>query len=188
MIADQDSVTPEAALDYLSKLNVIGWTVGPRGKLYVLLERRPPRLKEIPWGEAHKRVMSAWTQNELIRYGIPTSSQALKDPLLSGKPVFVTASAASSWNLISKIAATRGKVDPTHESVVGNMKRIRDEVRMVKNLSVGSRASGQEAAARGEIRTLIQRCKQKFGLGRARLIEIVQEEVDLAMVEDVMKS
>lgn len=182
------TVTLQAVVDYMSKLNVVGWTVGPRGKLYVLLERKPPKLEQVGWEEAHKRVLSAWTKAELLNIGSPVVSCVWKDPDLSGKPIFATAASASSWNFVSKIAAV-GKMDLLGDKrIVGNMKRIRDEVRLARKLSARPRTDSQEAAARGEIRTLIQRCKQKFGLGRARLLEVVQEEVDLAMVEDVMRS
>lgn len=187
MIVDPSAFDTADFVDYLSKLNVVAWTVGPRGNLFVILERKPPKLVGLPWKKAHEHVLAAWTNNEIIMHGPPTSANSLRDPLLSGKPVFVSAALASGQGLIRKIARV-GKLDAGDKDLAGHLRRIRDEVRMARNLSAAPRRDSQEAAARGEIKTLIQRCKQRFGLNRARLVEILQEEVDLAMVEDVMKS
>lgn len=174
--------------EYLSRLNVSAWFVNPRGHLYVLLSRGRPSVNEVDFETAKKLVMAMWSREDTIRYGMPFISGTPKDPRLEGRIVMLSAAAASSAaRLVQEIVGSQGRKCLSDEAR-GHAKRIRDEVRLVQRMSASSKKGAKEATARSEIREMVLRCKQKYGLSRDRMLEILQQEVELAKVEDVMSS
>jgi len=181
--------TPDvrALVAYLARLNVTGWTISNQGHLYVMLRHDRPAMHELVFERARDSVISAWTTEEIVKYGPPVVAGCPKDPFLDGRPVLMTGAAASSAERLLKELVGHKKF-PIGKDIFGHAKRIRDEVKLASAAAKSRRDSVREKNARSDIKGIISNSGIRYGVGRDRILEIIEDEMRLMKVEDVMKS
>lgn len=165
-------------LSFMSKANVRGWAISPRGHTYVAFYEGQACLEEL----------------DLEELGVQGSGEVAA---VQGIPTFfVSVSLAKNIKkFLSELCrvplgAKGGPVERAAKDrdVRDHFGRLLDQARLAHLRSRKTRRDVKEEAVRREIRKLLDKCRNKYGLDQARLIDIFEDEVKLMFVEDVMLS
>lgn len=170
-------INVRALVEYLSRLNVVACAVNPKGHVYVALLPGPGRIEAVPFdrlAEMKRTAVLRGTEQPLLL----SASNARSSHRLVAEVTGVALDGRSS------VEVGRAVRDP---DVMGNIGRIRDQVRLAMRVCAKDRKSVQEGLVRADIKKILGK-SGRYRLPRRRVLEIFKEELDLASVADVMKS
>ncbi len=187
---DRDKLKRDIDMDelrsFMSRANVRGWIINPRGHTYVAFHEGQACLEELVCKDLE----------EQRKHGGATAT-------IQGATVFLISMsmAVNIKKFLSELCRiaihtdfkTKKAIGPVAEAaedkdVKGHFGRLLDQVKLVKLQSGSTRRNVKQEAVRGEIRKLLRKCRNKYGLTQRQLVDIFEDEVKLMFVKDVMES
>jgi len=170
-------INVRALVEYMARLNVVACAVNPKGHLYVALMPEPGRIETVAFDR-----LAEMDRTAVLRGG--------------ERPVILSGSnARSSHRLVSEVTGVAldgrsstevGKAvrDP---DVMGHIRRIREQVSLAARACVTERNAIREELVRADIKKILGK-SSRYKLARRRVLDLFKEELDLASVDDVMRS
>ena len=174
------SIDMDELRSYLSEANVRGWVISPQGHTYVAFHEGQACLEELD---------SKDVEDQRKRSGAVFTYQGVQFFLVS---ISIAKNVKKFLSELTRVGlgTKGGPVERAAKDldVKGHYGRLLDQVRLVHLQSRRNRRDVKEEAVRREIRKLLSKCRNKYGLDQRRLIDIFEDEVKLMFVEDVMES
>jgi hypothetical protein len=174
------SIDMDELRSYMSGANLRGWVISPQGNTYVAFHEGQACLEEISSKDVEEQKKKAGAvfifHGERLFLVSISVSKNIKKFLSELTRVAVGTKGGP---------VERAAKDP---DIKGHYGRLLDQVRLAHLKSNNSRRDVKEEAVRREMRKLLNKCRNKYGLDRRRLVDIFEDEVKLMFVEDVMES
>lgn len=171
---------------FMSRTNVRGWMISPRGHTYVAFHEGQACLEELNcegFGEQKRYGHSVITVQGTTVFLVSIS-------VAGNIKKFLSELCRTSIHTDFKTKKAIGPVAEAAEDrdVKGHFGRLLDQVKLVKLKSGSTRKDVKQEAVRQEIRKLLGKCRNKYGLSQRQLINVFEDEVKLMFVRDVMES